>query len=64
MKLWMGSDDGITSCFMQEITPTNTPRDGQAPLDASAAKWLTETMVGSHRRTPNLLTQTVSSVHP
>jgi len=53
---WMGSDDGITFRWMRKITPTNTPRDGQATLAASAAKWLDETMVGSHRRTLNAFT--------
>ena len=30
----IGSDDGITSDFMSEISPTNTLRDGQARLRA------------------------------
>jgi hypothetical protein len=36
--LKMGSDDGITSSFMPEITPTNTPREQQATLAALPAK--------------------------
>ncbi len=35
----MESDFGIAFRMMRNITPKNTPRDGQAPLDASAAKW-------------------------
>lgn len=37
-KQQIGSNNGITSGIMPEFTPMSTLRDGQAPLDASAAK--------------------------
>ena len=39
VTILMESDFGIAFRMMRNITPKNTPRDGQAPLDASAAKW-------------------------